>query len=226
MEGKQGSEGGTSSIFALTDGVSKKPLTRRSPCFGTKVRRLDAPETSKCLASFMPVGDEGSTAESRPRCGGGSAFALPSEALLPAEQRSWCSDTTNSCARYGLSAGRIRKFRSSKLVATLAVLLCFSFAGQAKTILHRSRGRLAPVIAISSSTQLRARTIGTAVTAMHIVSRPPSMGRSRHNAGGEGVSMPLRNPPSRNQRPPPTEGPRAMGDVGGAELSPTGSVSR
>jgi phosphatidylserine/phosphatidylglycerophosphate/cardiolipin synthase-like enzyme len=30
-------------------------------------------------------------------------------------------------------------FRSSKFVATLAVLLCFSFAGQAEPIQHRSR---------------------------------------------------------------------------------------
>jgi hypothetical protein len=42
-------------------------------------------------------------------------------------------------ARYALGPEKIRMFRSSKLVATLAVLLCFSFAGQAETIQHRSR---------------------------------------------------------------------------------------
>ena len=56
----------------------QKLLTRRSVCFSTQAGRLDAtPETSKCLASFMPVGDERSTVEPHPRCGGGSAFALP-----------------------------------------------------------------------------------------------------------------------------------------------------
>jgi Domain of unknown function (DUF6531) len=49
--------------------------------------------SSKCLASFMPVGDERSTPESHPRCGGGFAFALPSEAPLPADERSWRAHT-------------------------------------------------------------------------------------------------------------------------------------
>jgi hypothetical protein len=118
----------------------RKLLTRRSVCFSTKAGRLDAVETSKCLASFMPVGDERSTAESHPRCGGGSAFALPSRSASASRgaivARSY---TPNNCARHALGLGKIRMFRSSKLVATLVVLLCFSFVGQAETIQHRSR---------------------------------------------------------------------------------------
>ena len=48
------------------------------------------------------------------------------------------SYTPNDCARYALGPGKIRMFQSSKLVATVAILLCFSFAGQAETIQHRS----------------------------------------------------------------------------------------
>jgi hypothetical protein len=118
MEGKQGSES-RNLVHFCSHGWRVKNLTGRSARCSTKAGRLDAPETSKCLASFMPVGDQRSTAESHQRCGGGFAFALPSKAPLPAEQRSWCSDTTNSCARYALGAGRIRMFRSSKLVAPL-----------------------------------------------------------------------------------------------------------
>lgn len=81
----------------------QKLLTRRSVCFSTQAGRLDAtPETSKCLASFMPVGDGRSTAvkpvESHPRCGGGPAFALPSEAPLRAEERSWRARTPRMIA--------------------------------------------------------------------------------------------------------------------------------
>ena len=224
MEGKQGSEGGTSSIFALTDGVTKTSLVDR---------RVSAP---KCDASTLPSIEmlgflhAGRRSEINRRfpsemwrrlCVCSTVRSAPAS-----RERSWCSDTTNSCARYGLSAGKIRRFGHPSLFATLAVLLCFSFAGQAETILHRSRDRLAPVIAISSSRAAQ-RTYHRHSRHSYTHSQPTSiLGLSRHNAGGEGLSMPLRNPPSRNQRPPPTEGPRAMGDVGEAELSPTGSVSR
>jgi hypothetical protein len=118
----------------------QKLLTRRSECFSTQAGRLDALETSRCLASFMPIGDERSTAESHPRGGGGSAFALPSRSASasrgPIVARLY---TPNNCARHALGPGKIRMFRSSKLVATLVVLLCFSFAGQAETIQPRSR---------------------------------------------------------------------------------------
>ena len=118
----------------------QKSLTRRSVCFSTKAGRLDALKTSKCLTSFMPVGDERSTAESHPRCGGSSAFALPSEAPLPAEERLWRGHTPRIIALDTHSVReRFRMFQSSKFIATLAVLLCFSSAGQAETIQHRSR---------------------------------------------------------------------------------------
>ena len=67
---------------------------------------------------------------------------------------------------------------------------------------------------------------GTAATAIHIVSRPQSTGLSR-------TTLVVRAFRSRRygihlleiKGRLPTEGSRAMGDVGGAELSPTGSVS-
>jgi hypothetical protein len=96
----------------------QKPLTRRSACFSTKAGRLDAPETSKCLASFM---------------------------------RSAMRDQPPSPIRDVARCGKDSDVSIIQACRTFAVLVCFSFAGQAETIQQRSRGRLAPVIAISSS---------------------------------------------------------------------------
>jgi hypothetical protein len=98
-----------------------------------------------------------------------------------------------------LHAGR--RLRSSNFVASLAVFLCFSFAGQAEAIQHQSRestgaGHHHYIVQPRSSrvtTRGRLRTghapSGGVATAMHTarsVSRPQSTSLSPHHAGGEG----------------------------------------
>ena len=96
MQSKQGS-GSRNLVRLCSHGWRvKKPSLIERVFPAPKAGRVEAPEASKWLASFMPLGDERSTAESHPRCGGGFAFAPPSKAVLPAENDRG-SYTTNNC---------------------------------------------------------------------------------------------------------------------------------
>ena len=101
----------------------QKPLTRRSGV--SAPGRLDAPETSKCLASFMPVGDERSTVSPIPDVAA-ACFCSTLQSALPAGAIGRALHP-NNCARHALGPGKIRMFRSSKFVAPLqscSVSLC------------------------------------------------------------------------------------------------------
>jgi hypothetical protein len=130
----------------------QKLLTRRSVGFSTKAGRLDALKTSKCLASFTPAGDERSTAESHPRCGGSSAFALRSEAPLPAEERSWRGHTPRIIALDTLSVReRFGCFDHPSLSRPLQSCSVSLLPDKPRQFSTDLANRLAPVITISSS---------------------------------------------------------------------------
>ena len=195
--------------LSLSDGVSKTAHSAIGVFQHQDAATL--PRHRNAWPSFMPVGDERSTAESHPRCGGGCASALPPEAPLPAEERSWRALTPRMIAVDTLSVqGKISDVSDHPSLSR--PLQCCSVSllpGQAETIQHRSHeptGAGHHYIVQPRSSRVttrghpadRARTIGqrraAAKRAERLVSRPPSTGLSPHHAGGEGVSISATTP--------------------------------
>jgi hypothetical protein len=200
MEGKQGSES-RSLVHLCSHGWRVKNLTGRSASFSTKAGRLHAPETSKCLASFMPVGDERSTVESHPRCGGGSAFVLPfgcgttpsgdASSGRPPTLRMIALDTLSVRERFGC----FDHTSLSPPLQSCSVSAPISRTDSRRSSLYRAAAELSGDD--TGAPTDRARTIGrggSQLCTQHSVGRPPFTGLSPHHAGGEGVSISATTP--------------------------------